>query len=153
MSKGRAAPASPPSVDVVVDASVAVKWFVPEIYSAEALRFLNAGFRRHIPVLLHAEVGQTVWKKVYQRKEIAPADGRSILRGLMVTPMAVHALTPLLEPAFDIALATGRTVYDSIYLALAVALGCKLVTADQKLLSALRVSAFATDVTWVADPI
>ena len=153
MKSGPTAHGSPASVDLVVDASVAVKWFVPEIYSAEALRLLDAGVRRHIPVLLHTEVGQTIWKKVYQRKEIVPADGRSILRGLMVTPLDVHAVTPLVEPAFDIALTTGRTVYDSIYVALAVALGCKFVTADQKLYNALQASAFAADVAWVADPI
>ncbi len=153
MSNGGTSKGLLPTVDVVVDASVAVKWFVPEIYSAEALRLLDAGVRRHIPVLLHTEVGQTIWKKVYQRKEIVPADGRSILRGLMVTPLEVHAVIPLVESAFDIALDTGRTVYDSIYLALAVALGCKLVTADQKLYNALRASVFAADVTWVADPI
>jgi predicted nucleic acid-binding protein len=152
MSNGGTSLGSPPSVDVVVDASVAVKWFVPEIYSAQALRFLDAGFRHHIPAILHTEVGQTIWKKVHQRKEIVPADGRSILRALLVTPFEVHAVTPLLEPAFDIALTTGRTVYDSIYLALAVALGCKLVTADHKLCNALRASAFAADVIWVADP-
>ena len=45
----------------------------------------------------------------------------------------VHPITTLIEPAFEIALATGRTVYDSIYLALATALDCKLVTADKKL--------------------
>jgi len=153
MKSGGTAHGSPASVDLVVDASIAVKWFVPEVYSAEALRLLGAGFRRHIPVLLHTEVGQTIWKKVYQRKEIAPADGRSILRGLMVTPLQVHAVTPLVEPAFDIALTTGRTVYDSIYVALAVALDCKFVTADQKLYIALQASAFAADVAWVADPI
>ena len=110
----------------MVDASVAVKWFVPENHSAEALRLLDARFRRHIPVLLHTEVGQTIWKKVYQRKEIEAADGRSILRGLMVTALEVHAVTPLVEPAFDIALATGRTVYDSIYLALATGPGLQV---------------------------
>ena len=153
MKSGETSNGLPPSVDVVVDASVVVKWFVPEIYSTEALRLLDAGFRRHIPVLLHTEVGQTIWKKVYRRKEIVPADGRSILRGLMVTPFEVHAVTPLLEPAFDIALNTGRTVYDSVYLALAVALGCKFVTADQKLYNALRAGAYAADVNWVVDPI
>ena len=68
MSNGGTPPGLPLSVDVVVDASVAVKWFVPEIYSA-ALRLLDARVRRHIPVLLHAEASQTIWKKVYQRKE------------------------------------------------------------------------------------
>ena len=153
MSNGGLSPGSSTIVDVVVDASVALKWFVPENYSDLALRLLDARFRRHIPVLLQTEVGQTIWKKVYQRKEMEAADGRSILRGLMVTELEVHAVTPLLEPAFDIALATGRTVYDSIYLALATALGCKLVTADQKLYNALRNGPFATDVLWVADPL
>jgi predicted nucleic acid-binding protein len=51
----------------------------------------------------------------------------------MTMSLETHALTPLLEPAYDIALSSGRTVYDSVYLALAVAVGCKLVTADQKL--------------------
>ena len=40
-----------PITDVVVDVSVAVKWFVPENYSIEATRFLDPRFRRHIPVL------------------------------------------------------------------------------------------------------
>jgi predicted nucleic acid-binding protein len=62
-------------------------------------------------------------------------------------------VNPLLEPAFDIALATGRTVYDSIYLALATALDFKLVTADQKLYNAIQNSSFASSIHWVADPI
>jgi predicted nucleic acid-binding protein len=153
MSNGGLSPRSTTIIDVVVDASVAVKWFVPEEHSAEAIQLLDVGFRRHIPVLLHSEVGQTIWKKVHQRKEIEAGDGRLILRGLMVAAIELHAVTPLLEPAFDIALTTGRTVYDSIYLALAVALGCKLVTADQKLYDALRGGPFNDDVLWVADPI
>ena len=70
MSNGGISPGSSTIVDVVVDASVAVKWFVPENHSNEAIRLLDVGFRRHIPVLLHTEVGQTIWKKVHQRKEI-----------------------------------------------------------------------------------
>lgn len=153
MSNGGAGPGSLPSVDVVVDASVAVKWFVPEDHSAEAVHLLGARFWPHIPVLLYSEVAQTIWKKVYQRKDIAAEDGREILRDLMVIPLQVHSITPLLEQALDIALATGRTVYDSIYLALAVSLDCKLVTADQKLYNAIRTGPFADDVLWVADPI
>ena len=40
---------------------------------------------------------------------------------------------------------------DSIYLALAVALDCKLVTADQKLYYALQTSPFVDDVLWIAN--
>jgi predicted nucleic acid-binding protein len=153
MSNGETPSTTPRVVDVVVDASVAVKWFVPEDHSADALRLLAESFRRHVPVLLQTEVAQTLWKKVYQRSEIDAADARSVLRALHLTPLDVHAIKPLLEPAFEIALATGRTVYDSVYLALAVAVGCKLVTADRKLYNALQASTFAADVLWVADPI
>ena len=143
---GRSRPDRSRSLSSCVDASVAVKWFVPENHSADALRLLDARFRRHIPVLLHTEVGQTIWKKYLSAKEIAAADG-SHLRGPMVTALRSMA-TLLLEPAFDIALATGRTVYDSIYL-LPHALGCKFVTADQKLSQRPRNGLFAADVLWL----
>ena len=104
-------------------------------------------------MLLYTEVGQTVWKKVYQRREIAIEFGREVLRDLLVTPLEVHPTTPLLEPAFDLAVAPGRTVYDSIYLTLATALGCRLVTADQKLYNVLQGGPFASDVLWVANSI
>jgi predicted nucleic acid-binding protein len=64
VSNGGTSPRSSPIIDVVVDASVAVKWFVPEIRSDKAIRLLDADFRRHIPVLLHTEVAQTIWKKI-----------------------------------------------------------------------------------------
>jgi hypothetical protein len=73
--------------------------------------------------------------------------------GVFCVPIIWLIVTPLLEPAFDTTLTTGRTVYDSIYLLLAVALGCNLVTADLKLCNALRASMFAADVSWVADAI
>ena len=101
--------------DVVTDASVVVKWYVPEIHSVEARRFLAARFRRHVPVLLFVEAGQTIWKKVHQRREIVPEDGRQIIG--LAGDSDVPIPDALLAPAFDIALATGRTLYDSIYLA------------------------------------
>jgi predicted nucleic acid-binding protein len=142
-----------PNTDVVVDASIVVKWFIEEVHSNEAVRLLEAKFRPHIPALLYSEVAQTIWKKVYLRHEIAAEDGREILRDLMVIPLEVHAITPLLEQALEIALSTGRTVYDSIYLALAVSLNTKLVTADRKLYNALHTGPFSDDVLWVRDRI
>jgi predicted nucleic acid-binding protein len=68
-----------------------------------------------------------------------------------VAALETHPVTRLIEPAFDIALATGRTVYDSIYLALATALSCQLVTADKRLFNALHSGPFGKDVLWVAD--
>ena len=52
---------------VVVDSSVAIKWFVEEPYSVEAHRLLE-GYQDGTltllaPDLLYAEVGNIVWKK------------------------------------------------------------------------------------------
>ncbi len=53
--------------DLVVDSSVAVKWFVPEPYSAEARRILD-GYKNGTlsflaPDLINPEVGNIIWKK------------------------------------------------------------------------------------------
>ena len=50
-----------------------------------------------------------------------------------MAPLTVHPSAPLFEAAIEIAMRTGRTVYDSQYVALALQLGCRLVTADEKL--------------------
>src|SRR3954454_20170276 len=99
-------------IDVVVDASIVVKWFVPEIHSAEARRFLTSRYCRHVPVLCYSEVGQTIWKKVRLRGEIPAEDGRQIVGALKASALEVHPIITLIEPAFEIALATGRPVYD-----------------------------------------
>ena len=46
---------------------------------------------------------------------------------------------------------TGRTVYESLYLALAVQLNCRLVTADEKLSSALKNGPLGNRILWVED--
>jgi predicted nucleic acid-binding protein len=52
---------------VVVDSSVAMKWFVPENHSADARRILTgyqAGELTFLaPDLIYVEVGNVVWKK------------------------------------------------------------------------------------------
>ena len=125
-------------VDLVIDASIGVKWFVPEVQSAEALLLLGAGFRRHVPSLFFTEVAQTLWKKVHQRREMSSEDGREGVRSLLLMPLAVYPTNPLLDAAFEIATKTGRTVYDCIYVSLADSLGCRLVTADLRLYNGLR---------------
>ena len=59
----------------------------------------------------------------------------------------------MLEAAIEIALRTGRTVYDSQYVALAVQIGCRLVTADEKLYNALKDGPLGTNILWVEDDI
>lgn len=115
-----------------MDASVAVKWFVPEALSAEAEGFLDGSFDLTAPDLLLAEVGNVLWKKTV-RGELRAAEGREILQALGQMPIRLVPSADLVTAAFDIAKAYGRTVYDGMYVALAVACEGLMITADERL--------------------
>ena len=128
----------PHAHDFVVDASIGVKWLVEEVHSAEASMIMAPNLRLHVPSLFFTEVAQTLWKKVHQRREITIEDGREIFERLLVLPLVRHPVDLLFESSFEVALQSGRTVYDSVYLALAKMNGWKFVTADERLFNALR---------------
>jgi predicted nucleic acid-binding protein len=140
----------------VVDAGVAIKWYVPESDDAEARRFLDPGFELHVPELFFPEFGSIVWKKarVLKVPEMTAAEGLAAIRLLLGVVLTPHPMAPLLEAAYEIAAGPSRpTVYDCCYLVLAEALGCRLVTADRAFYNALKASRHGPHLLWVADPI
>ncbi len=135
----------------VMDASVGVKWFVPEVHSAEARQWRNGPDELHtLAFFFDLEIANTLWKKI-QRGEIARADADQTLAQLRPLPVTRHPEEPLLASAFDLADSTRRTVYDCLYLALAVRLSGRLVTADQRLYNSLAATPWAKYVCWVAN--
>lgn len=84
--------------------------------------------------------GRKFAKGYYARRDAD--DIREALAGL--TTLVWHPTGPLVAQAFDLADRTGRTVYDCIYLALAVQVGGQCVTADEKLINALATTAWAS---------
>ena len=135
---------------LVVDASVAIKWFVPEIHSASAARLLDPEFIISAPDLIAPEFGNTVWKKV-RRQEITPAEAIEILNAFPSMAIEIYPSGALLMPAFELAVALDRTVYDSLYLALAVAQDGALITADRRFHTAVVASPLARNVRWIED--
>lgn len=134
----------------VVDASVAIKWLLPEPHADAALRLLREGHELEAPDLLLPEVGNALWKRV-RRQQATVSEMVAALEALVSLPLEFHSSGPLMVPAFEIACATGRTVYDSVYLAVAVLRECPLVTADRKFHAALEKTPFAPSIVWVAD--
>jgi predicted nucleic acid-binding protein len=127
----------------VIDASVAAKWFLPaagETLTDEALqllrRYTNGEIRLIVPDLFWAEFANILWKAVRQGRWTKGAADAAIAamkdRNLPTAP----TLT-LLEEAFTIATTFDRTVYDSLYVALAISSKAQLVTADERLARAL----------------
>lgn len=115
----------------VVDASLVIKWFVPDGDSDAARRWLEAPNDYVAPELLFPETGNTVWKKV-RRGELSPDDGQQLVSDLSVIAVESVSVRGLLPDAHALAQRTGITVYDATYLALAVRLETKVITGDDR---------------------
>jgi predicted nucleic acid-binding protein len=135
---------------LVVDASVAIKWFVPEIHSAAAARLQDPKLILSAPDLIGPEFGNTIWKKV-RRQEITAEEAAEIIIAFAGAGVDTYRSDILLPSAFRLALVLDRTVYDSLYLALAVAQDCALITADQRFHVSVRNSPLASHIRWIED--
>jgi predicted nucleic acid-binding protein len=129
----------------VLDASVAAKWVLPEqgeTLSREAVllltRFAGGEVEFAVPDLFWPEVGNILWKCV-RTGRIGEASALEGLARLQALRIPSYPSEPLLVDAATIAFAFDRTVYDSIYVALAVLLGRRLVTADERLANAVGI--------------
>lgn len=134
----------------VIDASVAIKWFVPEIHSDAALRAQRRGTHLHSPAFMVLELGNVLAKKI-RRNELTPEDGETILRELKRLPLQHHADARLFAAAYQLALDTRRSLYDCLYLALAEAIDGLMVTADHKFFASLTNGPYGRRVMWVED--
>jgi predicted nucleic acid-binding protein len=121
----------------VVDASVVIKWFVPEIHSDAARRLLQLPHDYVAPDLLFAETANTIWKKV-RRRELTGADGRQLVADIGQIAVETVSCRALAEDAHALANGTGHTVYDCMYIALAIRLNTSAMTADTRLEAALK---------------
>ena len=134
----------------VVDASVAVKWYLPEAESTQATSLLAPGNTLSAPGLIYPEVANVFWKRV-QRGELEPAQARLFLLDFLSSPLSIENSPVLLESAWNIATRYQRSVYDSLYLALADDLGAMLVTADRRFYNVLRETNWGGRLLWVGD--
>ncbi len=134
----------------VVDASVAIKWFVPEIHSSHARQLLIEDNELLAPELLIAEVGNILWKK-HRIGELEAVEARDILADLRRLPLRLIPMSTTIESALALAVQYERTVYDSVYLSLAIHQGVRFVTADRKLFNALIDTDIANNIAWIED--
>jgi predicted nucleic acid-binding protein len=127
----------------VVDASVALKWlslFAMEPFVDRAKRLLDRGaageIRRLVPDLFWLEVGNVLCKAV-RRRNCDVIEANEALREMQQLPLKTASSVRLVNSAQRITIQYGRSIYDSLYVALAKASGSQLVTADEKLANAL----------------
>lgn len=144
---------NPAPFRAVVDASVAVKLFVPEALSAEA-QTLFARFAQEndaeliVPDFFFIECANVFWKWV-QRSAYPAKAAREHLRDLTGLGLTVIPAQVLADDALEIALKHRVTAYDACYIAAAAQLRLPLITADEKL--ARQVEKGLHDVQWLGD--
>jgi predicted nucleic acid-binding protein len=128
---------------LVLDASVAVKWYLPrhdEPLVDAAFELLTQHAKEQIgfvtPDSFWAEFGNVMWKAVRQRR-LLENDARLAISDLGKWRIGTVPLAGLLDEALRIAIANGRSFYDSLYVALAVQSDLELITADERLVNTL----------------
>jgi len=116
--------------DLVIDASVAIKWVIEEDGTKEALALRRQALAA--PDLLVAECANILRKKV-RRKELSEPEAAFAAGLLARADVELVAMRPYLEAATRIAAGLDHPAYDCFYIALAEAEGLSLVIADSTL--------------------
>lgn len=134
--------------DVVVDASVVAKWYVPERHheEARALRddYVDGRLDLLAPSLLPFEVVNALkYSGHYAGDRLAEASETLPEYGIELVPYGELGDVTAVATEADV------TVYDAAYVALAVATDSSVYTADSKLLDALDGSDYAALATHV----
>lgn len=122
---------------LVIDASVAVKWFLEEDRAEEARRLRETGDDMLAPASAAFEIFHVLWMSA----RVGRIPGRLLddVERLVMGPFtSLVPIEDLFLPAARLARSLGHPVYDCAYLALAEREGASLVTADERLFAAAR---------------
>lgn len=136
---------------IVVDTSVAVKWFVEEPGRDQARQFLD---RRHdlaAPDFIIAEVANVLWR----RQRLGDIDQAQVDEAVRYLPLFFKRLVSasgLVLDGLRIAREISHSVYDCMFLSLAADLpnGC-LLTADDRFVAKLKSTKYAPLLRTLAD--
>lgn len=120
---------------IVVDASVAVKWILPEFGSPRAEVIMEADDLLAAPDILRIEVAGAVVRRV-RTVGMPPDEARALVvswtRALDRNVVALVPSVPLLDDASQLAIEMRHALQDCLYLALARRNDALLVTADRQ---------------------
>jgi predicted nucleic acid-binding protein len=132
----------------VLDASVVAAAFFQEDHADRAHELLVGKHVLQAPDLIYAELANVFWKR-HNRGEIDADEAGRLLADLHSLPLRITPCGELVDVALELALRTARSVYDCLYLALAVKTRSVLVSADKRLVNALAGTPLASHVAWI----
>ena len=119
---------------IVVDASVAVKWFIPEAGEDEAAKLLGGKPRLMAPSLIRLEVTGAIIRR-YREGHVSEKRAREGAQawGAMLERSVVHLFSDaeLYDDAVQMAFLAKHALADCMYLEAARRLGAPVITADK----------------------
>jgi predicted nucleic acid-binding protein len=123
----------------VLDCSLAAKWVLPEPDCAPALRLFERYQSGEIsliaPDLLLAEFASLLAKRT-RRKEISTKQAHEAFHLMTRCAPRLFDMRPRLFRALGLSLRHKMSLWDCVYVALAVEHGCPFLTADRRLFRA-----------------
>jgi predicted nucleic acid-binding protein len=128
--------------DLIVDASVAVKWFTLEIHRDRARAILQSDRTLLAPRLIIGEVANALARKIAQGL-VSKSDATEYLSSVPLLISNLLDTDDLIRPAFDNACNHRHPVYNFIYLQAARNRNTQMVTADSRFVAKLAGSSLA----------
>lgn len=113
---------------LVIDASVAVKWFVKEPGHDDALAILSRGDECFAPDLIISEVAGALDKKI-KKPEITSSQAVEAISSLQ-SHLSFFSANKCVIKALELASELNHPVADCVYMACAMDIGATVVTAD-----------------------
>lgn len=132
---------------LVLDTSVALKFYLPEEGHEETVGLLEAAEADAVELLAPGTIlpeGYNAIAQQLRRSWLDEEDAEGAWENLLGAPVYTYAVEDLIEGAAKIAKETGVIVYDALFLTLAEDAQTVMVTADGKLLKALEGTRYAS---------
>jgi predicted nucleic acid-binding protein len=134
--------------DLVIDASVAVKWFVSEEGSDKADEVSASDYTLLAPRLIVIEVANALARKAIQNL-ITPVEAAEYVRTLPQFLAGLLDVEDLIEPALQNACSHRHPIYDFVYVEAARRRDTRMLTANQKLIAKVK----GTDIAKLVIPL
>lgn len=134
---------------IVVDASVAVKWFIAEVGSDTALTLFRSGAVLMSPDHALGEIGEVLVRQC--RCGGMTIDEVRSANDAITERLALRSPLPLIDLATTIALDASVSFYDALYVAAAERWHVPLVTADARLVASLAATPWRSRVILLRD--
>jgi predicted nucleic acid-binding protein len=125
-------------IELVIDASVVVKWFIEELDSEKAIllrdKFIDGKVELYVPQLLYFEVLNALkYSQLFVQSELNDAGESLENYGLKVITIKNELRKHMVKVALDYKL----SIYDASYLGLSIGLEKAFCTADEKIIKKL----------------